>query len=88
MKEKALAIVEQLINDHKINGEEAIVLITAINEQKEPTRIINVPTPPARIINVPGTGNIPNPIPMGDPILDPFRYGVTISTYPNTKIKI
>lgn len=83
MKEKALAIVEQLINDNKINGEEAVVLITAINEEKI-TKIINVPGTG----NLPGTGNIPSPIPMmGDPILDPFRYGVTCTTDENLQIK-
>lgn len=89
MKEKALAIVEQLINDHKINGKEAITLINAINDQhiiyvKDfPSQTQGEPIP---TINTPGTGNL-GPIPMGDPILDPFRYGVTSTADENLQIK-
>ena len=85
MKEEALAIVESLINDHKINGKEAITLINAIIDQHTiyvkdfPTWTQSEPIP---VINTPGTGNPGNlgPIPMGDPVLDPFRYGVTCTT--------
>ena len=93
MKEKALAIVEQLINDHKINGKEAITLINAINDQhiiyvKEfPSRTQGEPIP---TINAPGTGNPGNlgPIPMGDPVLDPFRYGVTVTSTADENLQI
>ena len=92
MKEEALAIVESLINDHKINGKEAITLINAIIDQHTiyvkdfPTRTQSEPIP---VINTPGTGNPGNlgSIPMGDPVLDPFRYGVTSTADENLQIK-
>ena len=81
MKEEALAIVERLINDHKINGEEAITLINAINDQHTiyvkdfPGWVAGEPIP---TINTPGTGN---------PVLDPFKYGVTCTADEKLQIK-
>lgn len=83
MKEEALAIVERLINDCKINGEEAITLINAINGQ----HIIYVKDfpswtqgEPIPAINTPGIGT-------GNPVLDPFKYGVTCTIDENLQIK-
>lgn len=77
----ALIIIEKLIDEHKLNGSDAITLIRAIatNYQiKDYTPdIINIPDtknpiPIPNIINIPGTGN---PIPI--------KYGVTCSTDEN-----
>ena len=90
MKEEALAIVESLINDHKINGKEAITLINAIIDQHTiyvkdfPTWTQSEPIP---VINTPGTGNL-GPIPMGDPVLDPFRYGVAVTSTADENLQI
>lgn len=83
MKEEALAIVKRLINDLKINGEEAITLINAINDQHI-IYVKNFPSltqgEPIPAINTPGIGT-------GAPVLDPFRFGVTCTTDENLQIK-
>jgi hypothetical protein len=68
---EALCIVEKLINDRKIDGESASTLIRAlcIGQQTTPT-----------IITLPNT-NLPDKIiEVGNPILNPFKYGVTGTT--------
>lgn len=89
----ALIIVEKLIDEHKLNGSDAITLIRAITTNcqiKDYTPdIINIPDtknpiPIPNIINIPDTGN-PIPIPNTEnPILNPFKYGITCSTDKNT----
>ena len=79
----ALIIIEKLIDEHKLNGTDACILIRAITtncQTKDCTPdIINIPDiknpiPIPNITNIPDTGN---------PILNPFKYGVTCSTDEN-----
>lgn len=70
---EALCIVEKLINDRKIDGESASILIRALCINKQTT-----PTTPT-IISLPNT-NLPDKfIEIGNPILDPFKYGIGIT---------
>ena len=75
---EALCIVEKLINDGKIDGESASILIRALySKQTTPT-----------IISLPNTNNTNLPdkiIEVGNPILNPFRYGVTCTTKDSVK---
>lgn len=77
----ALIIIEKLIDEHKLNGSDAITLIRAIATNYQ----IKDYTPD--IINIPDTKNpinIPNIPNIENPILNPFRYGITCSTDKNT----
>lgn len=77
MKEQALKIVSDLIDGHKISGEDAVILITAILKESNPLyspvtisspiSVKDISNPHSGTITTTATGNINNDITTARP---------------------